>query len=142
RKRGLEVSMCEALGIEPQAIPPMPTVKVNRSLDVFEAELLRLTNKHYATVYGKDEMSNRFSSRISDLLIYSDPEKETEILLDEEVLEHLRTVCQRAVDEINATFLGDTPLSMFNPEGKRLVRSGALLPSAYDHLIGTVISFL
>jgi hypothetical protein len=142
RKRGLEVSMCEALRIDPKAIPPMPTVKVNRSLDVFEAELLRLANKHYQSVYGKDEASNRFSSKISDLLIYSDPEKETEILLDEEVLDHLRVICQKSVDDLNATFLAATPLSMFNPEGKRIVRDTAALPPAYDHLIGTVITSL
>lgn len=142
RKRGLEVSMCEALGIDAKAIPPMPAVKVNRSLDVFEAELLRLANKHYASVYGKDEASNRFSSKISDLLIYSDPEKETEILLDEQVLAHLRVICQKAVDDINATFLAATPLSMFNPEGKRIARDAASLSPAYDHLIGTVITSL
>ena len=142
RKRGLEVSMCESLGIDPGAIPPMPTVKVNRSLDVFEGELLRLANKHYDLAYGKDDAAHRFSSGISDRLIYSDPEKETEILLDEEVLRHLRSICQKGVDEINATFLRDTPLSMFNPEGKRIVRDAASLPPAYEHVIATIIAFL
>jgi len=142
RKRGLEVSMCETLGIDPKAIAPMPTVKVNRSLDVFEAELLRVTNKHYVTAYSKDEASNLFSSRISDLLIYSDPEKETEILLDEEALAHLRDICQESLEDVNANFLRETPLSLFDMEGKRITRDVPELPPAYEQVIGTAIAFL
>jgi hypothetical protein len=141
RTRGLQQSMCEAIGVDPAKMPPMPAVKVNRSLDVFEAELLRSANEHYVKIFGK-AASNIFSSRASDMLIYADPERETEILLDEDVLERLRTVCQPAVDALNKTFLRATPLSIFNPEGKRIVREVPVLPPSYRILIGAIIAFL
>jgi hypothetical protein len=141
RKRGLQQSMCKAIGVDAAKVPPLPTVKVNRSLDVFEAELLRSANKHYAECFGKSA-SNVFSSRASDLLIYADPERETEILLDEDVLEHLNSICQRAAEDLNKTFLRDTPMSIFNPEGKLIVREIPALPPSYEILMGAVIAFL
>jgi hypothetical protein len=141
RTRGLQRSMCESIGIDPATLPPMPSVKVNRSLDVFEAELLRSANEHYSKCFGKSAL-NTFSSRASDALIYSDPERETEILLDESVLARLHTICQPAVDDLNRTFLQDTPMSIFNPEGKRIAREVPELPSSYEILMEAVIAFL
>lgn len=142
RKRGLEVSMCEALGIDPASIPPMPPTKVNRSLDVFEAELLRIANKHYVQSSGRPQGATRFSTRVSDLLIYRDPERETEILLDEDVLEHVRSICQPAIDDINRTFLRDAQLSLFSAEGKRVVKEVPVLPAAYELVLEGVVKFL
>jgi len=143
RERGLEVALCDTLGIDIGDVPRMPDVKVNRSLDVFESEMLRVANKHYAQFYGKEHAAaSPFSTRVSDPLIYADPEKETEILLDEDVLAHLTKLSQAAIDEVNAAFLRDTPLAMFNPKGKKVVKEVPTLPSTYEILIGAVITYM
>lgn len=142
RKRGLEVSMCEALGIKPATVPSMPATKVNRSLDVFETELLRVANRFYVQSFGRSEGAVRFSTRVSDLLIYRDPERETEILLDADVLEHVRSICQPAIDDLNRTFLRKTPLNLFTAEGKRVVKEVPVLPADFAIVLEGVVKFL
>lgn len=141
RKRGLDISMCEALGIAPAAVPPMAPAKVNRSLDVFEAELLRIANHQYVQAFGKSGGGASFSARISDYLIYGDPERETEVLLDAQVLERLRSICQPAIEDLNRVFLSKTPLSLFTDKGKRIVRQVPTLPPAYQGIVQGLLKF-
>ena len=141
RTRGLDLSMCDAIGIPAASIPRMAPLKVNRSLDVFEAELMRLANRNYVQAFARPKGVALFSTRISDHLIYGDPERETEILLDAEVLEHLRSVCQPAIDDLNRVFLRRTPLALFNADGKRIVREVPVLPPAYKTIVQGLVNF-
>lgn len=140
RERGLEKAMLEALGLDPAKVPPMPDAKVNRSLDVEESELLRLVNQRY--VQHCPTGPNTFSARISDALIYADPEHETEILLDDKVLRHLEVLCRPAVDHLNSRYLRKTPMTIFDPTGKKIVRELPTIRSIYGTTIDSIIRFM
>ena len=141
RIRGLDLSMCDAIGVPAPKVPRMASLKVNRSLDVFEAEVMRAANRNYVQTFGKPKGVALFSTRISDHLIYGDPERETEILVDDQVLDHLRSVCQAAIDDLNRVFLRDTPVALFNGEGKRVVREVPVLPPAYKAIVQGMVNF-
>lgn len=140
RKRGLEVAMCEALGVDPAEVPPMPNTKVNRSLDVGEAEWLRLLNQAYVQNFPGG--STMFSVRNSDALIYADPEHETDILLDERVMRHLEALCRRAVDDLNTRYLQKTPLKIFDPTGKNVIREVRPVDKLYAVTIESAVKFV
>lgn len=139
RLGGLEVSLCKALGVDPQRVPSMPAVKVNRSLDVVESELLRVANQKYVEVFGVRR--DGFSRQVSDTFIYADPERETEILLDDVVMAHLEKTCRCAIDELNRTYLQDTPLRMFDPQGKLTVREVPPVCATYGTAIEAMLRF-
>ena len=140
RKRGLEVAMCEALGVDAAKVPPMPNTKVNRSLDVGEAEWLRLLNQAYLQNFPGG--STMFSVRNSDALIYADPEHETDILLDERVLRHLESLCRRVVDDLNARYLSKTPLKIFDPAGKNVIREVRPVDKRYGVTLESAMKFV
>lgn len=140
RKRGLEVAMCEALAVDPAKVPPMPSTKVNRSLDVGEAEWLRLLNQAYVQNFPGG--STLFSVRNSDALIYADPEHETDILLDERVLRHLEALCRRAMDDLNTRYLRKTPLRIFDPTGKNVIREVRPVDKLHAVTIESAVKFV
>ncbi|MCE3270646.1 MAG: hypothetical protein K0S57_1043 [Ramlibacter sp.] len=140
RERGLEKAMLEALGLNPAKVPAMPDAKVNRSLDVEESELLRLVNQRY--VQHCPAGPNTFSARISDALIYADPEHETEILLDDKVLRHLEVLCRPAIDQLNSRYLRKTPMTIFDPTGKKIVRELPAIRDIYGTVIDSIIKFM
>ncbi|MEJ5992457.1 hypothetical protein WG902_20825 [Ramlibacter sp. PS3R-8] len=140
RERGLEKSMLEALGVNPAKVPPMPDTKVNRSLDAEESELLRMVNQKYVQYVPGG--TNSFSARISDALIYADPEHETEILLDDKVLRHLEVVFRPAIEHLNTKYLSKTPMKVFDPTGKKIVRELPPVRAIYTTVIDTVVKLM
>lgn len=136
RPRGIEKAFLEALGLSKNALPAMSDKKVNRSLSVLEAELMRRANEAYVARF--QDRNDVFSKKLSDALIYGDPERETELYVDREVVDTFRARFGDSVRELNERYFGDTRLKIFAPEGKRIVERA----EAPDAAFGTVMSAL
>ncbi len=120
-QHGIDISFCEALGIPFRSVPPMSKKTVNRSLTVYESQLMLLANKAYKEHYNHEGVE--FSSAISDLLIATEPEKKTELLYLPDVEEHLHGALSKHIEHINRNYLEATSIQIFNPSGKNLVQS-------------------
>lgn len=119
-QQGLSTSLCKALEINSNVLPAMGNAKVNRSLTLFETELLRVANLTYSEVFK--DVNPDFSKSISDEFIYRDPECQTEIILDEAVLRHLTDISEPDIDLIKNNHPEISPLVIFNPSGKQIVK--------------------
>lgn len=119
KQRGLENSFCEAIGIKPGSIPAMKKTKVNRSLTVKEIQMLRVANQLYYDKYK--DVKAQFCVHISNFLIASRPELETEILYDESVEKYLTDKYKAELDRINERYLTSSKLAIFNKQHKRIV---------------------
>ncbi len=128
KERGLDRAFCRALGIDDGRIPPMASRKVNRSLSVFEAELLRRMNGLFL---GHCPPDSEFSRELSDTLIYANPEKETEIYFDPKLLQVLRKRFSKEIGRINRRYFGGKTLKLFDRSGKKLVRKLPEIPQEY-----------
>jgi len=116
---GIEKAFCAKIGVDPNSMEVMAKRKVNRSLTSVELEILRQANEFFTSKFAPN---NRFSSTISDALIYANPEAETEILLDQEVINHLETTFRSTIDTINDTYFSEPALKVFNPRNKKVTR--------------------
>ncbi len=128
KARGLDRAFCRALEIEDGGIPPMASRKVNRSLSVFEAELLRRINALFLDHCPPDP---EFARELSDTLIYADPEKETEIYFDPKLLQVLRRRFSKEIGRINRRHFGGKTLKLFDRSGKKLVWKLPEIPREY-----------
>jgi len=118
-KRGIEKAFLESLGLSGDVLPAMSDKKVNRSLSVLEAELLRRANEAYVARFP--DGNHAFSERLSDALIYGNPERETELYLDREVVRTFEARFGDWVRDLNERYFGDPRLRVFAPEGKNIV---------------------
>jgi len=134
---GLEKSFSDAMGIHSLKIPPMEHTKVNRSLTIMESELMRYANGKYTEMTG--ESSSEFSRLVSDSIIYRQPEKETQILLDQDALNYLNEKMAPLVEEINRKYFSDSRLKTFSKTGKNIVSKIPPIPSEFETLIGIMI---
>jgi hypothetical protein len=139
KKRGLEVSFCEALSIDRKNMPSMTPTKVNRSLTIFESELMRAANKAYTEHCSTPDQG--FSRFISDKIIYTSPEKPTETLYDIDVLNHFERMMRKHVDELNHNYFPDSRLKIFNQEGRHLISTLPTIEMDYKVVIETLIEF-
>lgn len=101
-KSSLDLAFLDAIGVDPKGIPRMSKKKVNRSLSIFELELLRRSNDLYSRTFRRD--ASEFSKEISDALIYADPESETEFYYDEEVGAYLEEKYGARLTKFNQRF--------------------------------------
>lgn len=126
------------LGLQNAKISKMTKNKVNRSLDLDEAEFLRLINKFYADKFK--DLSFSFSARISDAIILSEPEKKSKILLDDKILDELSCNFQSVVDDFNKKFFdGIDCISIFNPEGKAFDTCAPVFPEFVEATIQALV---
>ena len=111
RYTGLEQSILEILGIEEYSLPKMSTAKVNRGLSISELKILKLVNKAYLNSFPK---SNGLCQIISDHMIYSNPEKNTEFFYDEEALDIISKKFIDQVTSINIKHFNHTVLKILD----------------------------
>lgn len=142
-KESLDSSFCRAVGIAP-SIPPMPKQKVNRSLMLEEAELLRLINKLYIERFDAADQS--LGRIISDTLIMENPEAVTPILMDEKVIDYAAEMFSDEINWLNSRFFdGREVLQVFNPEGKVIAEEvptlGLSVTTALRALMSAIGSF-
>lgn len=119
---GIDQAFCEKMGINTSVIDRMENTIVNRSLDLFESEILRISNKEYKRVYP-DSTDTRFSEIISDALIYSNPEKKTKILFDKDVVDFFKQTLNQEVERLNKKYFHNNCLKIFDPENKESLPS-------------------
>lgn len=139
KKTGIDTAFCEQMGIDASSIEEMQKTIVNRSLDLFEAEILRLTNKEFKKSNPNHENSRWFSTAISDSLIYTNPEKKTQILYDKEAVQHLESLSKEDIDYINKKYFKKPLLSIFNQKDKELCTSTPEIPEEYITVIKSLI---
>lgn len=133
----ISLPVCNLIGIEPDAIPKMTRRKVNRSLTVYETELMRVANRIYMETHNKQSM--KFSASLSDRLIAMEPELETQILFDQRVFEHLEAKMRPHIDRINDKYFGENRLRIFRKENKTLVYEVPELPTDFERFISVLI---
>lgn len=102
-KSRLDLAFLEAIGLDSASIPRMSSAIVNRSLSIFELELMRRLNGVIANRVSTEKLS-RISTAITDALIYADPEKKSFFYFDEEVYAHLEHVLGDRVSRFNERF--------------------------------------
>ncbi|WP_435106116.1 hypothetical protein [Arhodomonas sp. AD133] len=135
--QGVDRVFLQALGIDPEKIPAMAERTVNRSLSIEEAELLRRTNAITKEYFPGESLE--FSVGVSDTLIHENPERQTEILYDTAIIEHLENRFREEIQRINVRHFGDQRLQVFVPEGKLLAENVPPLDPAFDSILKHLI---
>ena len=97
---------------------PMEKKKVNRSLSISEAEILRIANKLYLEKINSNLI--KYSTSISDNLIYNEPEKSTEIYYDENIKVKLEELYQEKINYVNNKYFKEKKLQVFDPKNKNI----------------------
>lgn len=118
KKRGLENSFCEALGINTNSLKEMSRKKVNRSLSLVETEFLRLLNKIHNNQSNK--VNNQFGINLSNKMIYANPEKDVELYFDQNIIVKLKNRFQSKVNLINDKYFLEDRLKIFDSYGKNV----------------------
>jgi len=140
-KDSLDNSFCDAIGIDPGRIPRMSKMKVNRSMTLEEAELLRHINRAYVNNF--DTADQALCRIVSDAFILSEPETPTPILFDERVFEHVSNVFKAEVERVNNRYFGGIKvLSIFNQTGKFIETEVPVVGKSMAMAIDTLISLI
>ena len=138
RVNGLDKPFCKAIGVTLDDSLMMSKVKVNRSLTLLESSLVRICNEKYRSI--NKNYSDVFCQNISDALIKSNPELTTELYFNQNIFRHLSQICSSALDSINQKHLKNTPLLVFNAEGKDVVWELPVVHETHVMLINALIS--
>lgn len=134
---GIEKIFCDVLNVDSYKLEPMKKKKVNRSLDFLETELLRYANKVFLNYFDNES----FSRFISDKLIYKNPEKETELYIDNTLIELISKRFQKDIDYVNEKYLSSTPLCVFNSESKHVITEGINIPIDFLDILNGIVEF-
>tara|TARA_R110000823_G_scaffold27609_25_gene80629 strand:+ start:52998 stop:54245 length:1248 start_codon:yes stop_codon:yes gene_type:complete len=137
RGRGIEKALLETLGLSDDALPAMSDKKVNRSLSVLEAELLRSANEAYAARFP--DRNPDFSKNLSDALIYGEPERQTELYLDHEVVEVFEARFGDWVRDLNDRYFGEARLRVFTAEGKHIVSRAEIPDPTFALMLSALV---
>jgi len=137
---GIEKPFCEVLGVEMNLLEPMEKRKVNRSLDVFETELLKNVNKMYLEELKEQDSS--FCTLLSDSLIYVNPEKNTEIHYTDKILSIIANKFKKDIDYINTKYLSSEKLNIFEKKNKLIVKDTFNIPVEFLIIIKSIFSYL
>ncbi len=119
KSKGLDISFAEALSLNYNSLNKMKNKKVNRSLSVFESQLIRISNIIYAKKI--DFKSDEFCTKVSDKIIYSNPELNTEIYYNPAIEEFLKNKYQNKIDNINSKYFKNKQLKVFDQNNKIIV---------------------
>lgn len=136
-KSGIEKPFFRILNIPRNKLNPMKRHKVNRSLTVFEAELLRILNKIFQEKFGFE--NNALCTKISDTLIYEDGEKETELYLDDEIVENIQGKFGDEIDYINRKYLDPGRLKVLNTDNVLVKRETEKISKEFITVLKVII---
>ncbi|MDD2828456.1 MAG: hypothetical protein PHW18_02650 [Sulfuricurvum sp.] len=139
-KSQLDKSFLEAIDRTNLNVPAINENKVNRSLTLQEAELLRYVNQLYIS-RGKG-MREDICSLISDRLIKANPEKQTPIYYSEKIHQHIEKVFSKDIDWINNTFFNkEKKLQIFSKENKYLESTIPEIDPDYFLFLETIMQY-
>jgi len=136
--RGIDLAFAEILGLGGE-MPRMASRKVNRSLSVFELELLRQINRIYLERFDGEDPE--FSREISDRFIYADPEKPTEIYFQKDLIEKLRRKFAIPMRRINQRYFHDNRLRIFRRRRKNIVKALPEISGEYLVAVSSVMEY-
>lgn len=135
----LDMSFLRALNIQNNLVPRMKRKTVNRSLTLYEIELLRFVNSLYVDKFN--DINNGFSTTISDFFIKLSPEEKSAILYDPEAETYLINKFSSKIKEINDRYFSDGPgLAVFRPEGKNVTDSALELHPSFKSLLSILFA--
>lgn len=117
-KNGIDLAFQEVVGFSIEE--RISKRKVNRSLTALEVEAMRVFNE----VSSRLGLPERIGARVSDALIAMSPEKETDLVFDEDVLRHLDKSCGDDLTFVNR-LLASGKVSVFVKEGKNILSASA-----------------
>ena len=131
-KSNVAQPFCDVLHIPYDEMQPLTKIKVNRSLSINEGELVRFMNEQYVRQFGKDA-SAVFCEKISNALIYTHPELETEIFYDQFLYDDMEKKFIGQINHFNAIyFQGKNTIQVFRKENKPITKQPAHIP---DYLL-------
>lgn len=120
KKSGLDRAFLSALNLKGGEIPLMKKEPVNRSLTLFELELLRYFNELCVDFGLRD--GSRFSKAISDELLSLSPCDRTAIIYNKKIHGHLEMVYGQKLKDFNLKFFdGGDVLKIFRGDEKKVV---------------------
>lgn len=137
KKQGVDVYFADAVGIDYNRISPMAKKKVNRSLTLFELQLMRAAN----LAAHRRGVGDEFCTSLSDKLIYADPEKDSELFLDFEALSYLKDKFEDDVAYINNKYFEDLTLNIFDPEGKSVIEELPEVPEEFSVIVEGLVEY-
>lgn len=141
-KTNIAQPFCDLIGVNYDKMNPLPNVKVNRSLSLLEAELVRFMNECYVRETGK-EANSIFCEKISNALIYNNPELDTEILYNTTLQQYMESTFSDKISEINKNFFnGEKNLRILREGDKKLTSQAAVLPTYFTVTISELFNTL
>jgi len=137
-KKNLDSAFLKVLGLNECLIQPMKKVTVNRSLNFFEIELMRMVN----TVYNKKfyKKNYDFPEKITNKLIKNSPEKSVSIFYDKKVEQHIAESFSGDIDRVNKEYFnGKKILQVFDKGGKLYSENIPTIESEYKIILEEII---
>ena len=140
-EEGIEKPLCKILNLNIDSVNSMIKTKVNRSLDVFEAELLKQVNRIFGEELGKRD--DNFSIKLSDSLIFANPEKKTEIFYSHKVYTILTNRFSKDIDYINKKYLfNKSELNVFEKKDKFVIEKVQKIAPEFFSIVKSTVKYL
>ena len=114
----LSQPVIDILSIDASALPPQKKQKVNRSLSVYETQFMLEANRLYRQAYHQPGWA--FSAILSERLIRQTPDLPTEILFDQNVVDHIESTMQSEMEFVNEKCLTHSRLQLLHKDKKKL----------------------
>ncbi len=130
-KKDIYGSLADIIGVNTKGLKKLEK-KVNRSLTLEEAEVLRRMNRLHGGV---------FATNISDYIIKLSPNIETPIVYDRELLERVRDATEEDLLWVNDQFNIATPVASDNFDGRSGAESLTLTRASYEPVVQWAMEF-
>ena len=130
-KKDIYASIADIVGINCEGLKKLKK-KVNRSLTLEEAEVLRRMNG----LHG-----GTFATNISDYVIKLSPNLETPIAYDQELLERVRDATEEDLLWVNEQFQMATPVASDYYDGQSITEAAVLTAESYNPVILWAMDF-
>lgn len=130
-KKDIYASLAGIVGINTKGLKTLEK-KVNRSLTLEEAEVLRRMNHLHGGV---------FATNISDFIIKASPNIDTPIVYDRDLLERLRDSTEEDLLWVNNQFKIPTPVASDNYDGHSSAEPPVLTRESYQPVVQWALEF-
>lgn len=137
---GIEKPLYKILNLSIKSLKPMKKTKVNRSLDVFESELLKKVNRFL--VEDLDIKDEKICTKLSDDLIYANPEKKTEIFYSYKVFSILNERFLKDINYINKKYLlNENKLNVFEKKDKLIIKEVPKITQEFMIVVRSILGY-
>ncbi len=126
KRDSIDSSILNLLDIPADSLPRLSSETVNRSLSPNEISLLARVNMLFAEKFG-NRFVESFSQKLSDAIIYQDPEKKNTFFIDNKVLNYLNNIVSQKISDFNNRFFPDDDGLVLTDRHGPIVDSRAIL---------------